>query len=49
VRGEVDILDGVTENVIVGQPVKLGTGDVHLVAIPIGEIMKKMKGENDGS
>ncbi|CAD7769705.1 DNA-directed RNA polymerase subunit A'' [Candidatus Methanoperedenaceae archaeon GB50] len=32
VRGEVDELDGVTENVIVGQPVKLGTGSVKLIA-----------------
>ncbi|MBP2030477.1 DNA-directed RNA polymerase subunit A' [Methanohalophilus levihalophilus] len=31
-RGEVDALNGVTENIIVGQPIKLGTGDVHLVA-----------------
>ncbi|MFB6295305.1 MAG: DNA-directed RNA polymerase subunit A'', partial [Halobacteriales archaeon] len=28
--GEVDDLNGVTENVIVGKPVKLGTGDVDL-------------------
>jgi DNA-directed RNA polymerase subunit A" len=32
VRGEVDDLRGVTENVIVGQPIQLGTGDVQLVA-----------------
>ncbi|MEA1984455.1 MAG: DNA-directed RNA polymerase subunit A'' [Euryarchaeota archaeon] len=31
-RGELDELNGVTENIIVGQPIKLGTGDVHLVA-----------------
>ena len=31
VRGEVDDLKGVTENVIVGQPIQLGTGDVQLV------------------
>jgi len=30
VHGEVDGLDGVTENVIVGKPIKLGTGDVDL-------------------
>ncbi|MHC1587059.1 MAG: DNA-directed RNA polymerase subunit A'' [Candidatus Syntropharchaeia archaeon] len=30
--GEVDELRGVTENVIVGQPIKLGTGDIELVA-----------------
>jgi DNA-directed RNA polymerase subunit A" len=32
VRGDVDELSGVTENVIVGQPIHLGTGDVQLVA-----------------
>ena len=31
-RGNVDELNGVTENIIVGQPIKLGTGDVHLIA-----------------
>jgi DNA-directed RNA polymerase subunit A" len=30
VHGEIDDLDGVTENVIVGKPIKLGTGDVDL-------------------
>jgi DNA-directed RNA polymerase subunit A" len=30
VHGEIDALDGVTENVIVGKPIKLGTGDVDL-------------------
>ncbi|MCU4717653.1 DNA-directed RNA polymerase subunit A'' [Halapricum hydrolyticum] len=30
IHGEVDGLDGVTENVIVGKPIKLGTGDVDL-------------------
>ena len=30
IHGEVDDLDGVTENVIVGKPIKLGTGDVDL-------------------
>ncbi|MFB6104197.1 MAG: DNA-directed RNA polymerase subunit A'' [Halobacteriaceae archaeon] len=30
VYGEVDDLNGVTENVIVGKPIKLGTGDVNL-------------------
>ncbi|MFC5970818.1 DNA-directed RNA polymerase subunit A'' [Halomarina salina] len=30
IHGEVDDLDGVTENVIVGKPIKLGTGDVTL-------------------
>jgi len=32
VHGEDDELDGVTENVIVGQPIKIGTGDVDLIA-----------------
>ncbi len=31
VKGEVDELKGITENIIVGQPIKLGTGDVELV------------------
>ncbi len=31
ITGEVDYLDGVSENVIVGQPVTLGTGAVNLV------------------
>ncbi|MGB3908274.1 MAG: DNA-directed RNA polymerase subunit A'' [Methanomethylovorans sp.] len=31
-RGDVDELNGVTENIIVGQPIKLGTGDVRLIA-----------------
>ncbi|AWB27889.1 DNA-directed RNA polymerase subunit A'' [Halococcoides cellulosivorans] len=30
IQGEIDDLDGVTENVIVGKPIKLGTGDVNL-------------------
>jgi DNA-directed RNA polymerase subunit A" len=30
VNGEIDDLNGVTENVIVGKPIKLGTGDVDL-------------------
>ncbi|WP_418886482.1 DNA-directed RNA polymerase subunit A'' [Halapricum desulfuricans] len=30
IHGEIDALDGVTENVIVGKPIKLGTGDVDL-------------------
>jgi DNA-directed RNA polymerase subunit A" len=30
IHGEIDELDGVTENVIVGKPIKLGTGDVNL-------------------
>ena len=31
-RGDIDELRGVTENVIVGQPIKLGTGHVELMA-----------------
>lgn len=34
ITGEVDYLDGVAENVIVGQPVTLGTGAVNLVYKP---------------
>jgi DNA-directed RNA polymerase subunit A" len=33
VAGEVDELIGVTENVIVGQPIQLGTGDIELLAV----------------
>ncbi|MEM3397036.1 MAG: DNA-directed RNA polymerase subunit A'' [Thermoplasmata archaeon] len=40
--GEEDPLDGVAENIIVGQPVTLGTGAVHLVYKP-PEIDKKGK------
>jgi DNA-directed RNA polymerase subunit A" len=32
--GEVDTLDGVAENIIVGQPVTLGTGAVNLIYQP---------------
>lgn len=35
ISNEVDELNGVTENVIVGQPIQLGTGDVKLIAKPI--------------
>jgi DNA-directed RNA polymerase subunit A" len=34
VIGEVDNLDGVAENIIVGQPVALGTGAVNLIYVP---------------
>ena len=34
--GEVDQLDGVAENIIVGQPVTLGTGAVNLIYTPRG-------------
>lgn len=33
-RGNTDSLQGVTENVIVGQPIKMGTGDIRLIAKP---------------
>ncbi|MDY6817162.1 MAG: DNA-directed RNA polymerase subunit A'' [Halobacteriales archaeon] len=36
VHGEVDDLNGVTENVIVGKPIKLGTGDVDLRMLASG-------------
>jgi len=35
VTGEVDPLNGVAENIIVGQPVTLGTGAVKLVYMPV--------------
>lgn len=38
--GETDSLEGVTENIIVGQPVTLGTGAVNIIYTP-----KKKKGE----
>jgi DNA-directed RNA polymerase subunit A" len=34
IHGEIDDLNGVTENVIVGKPIKLGTGDVDLRMSP---------------
>jgi len=37
ITGEIDALDGVAENVIVGQPVTLGTGAVNLVYRPGGK------------
>lgn len=40
IHGETDRLKGVTENVIVGQPIKLGTGSVELVAKSQGEMTK---------
>ena len=36
VTGEVDELKGVAENIIVGQPITLGTGAVNLVYRPLG-------------
>ena len=40
--GEVDTLEGVTENIIVGQPVTLGTGAVNLIYTP-----KNKKGDEE--
>jgi DNA-directed RNA polymerase subunit A" len=37
VTGEIDTLEGVAENIIVGQPVTIGTGAVELVYKPIGK------------
>lgn len=36
-RGEVDDLNGVTENIIIGQPITLGTGSVTLEYVPKGK------------
>jgi DNA-directed RNA polymerase subunit A" len=44
ITGEVDSLDGVAENIIVGQPVTVGTGAVNLVYSP-----GKKGGDDDGS
>lgn len=41
ITGEVDYLDGVAENVIVGQPVTLGTGAVNLVYRPPAAAARK--------
>ena len=40
ITGEVDYLDGVAENVIVGQPVTLGTGAVNLIYRPPANVPK---------
>jgi DNA-directed RNA polymerase subunit A" len=37
VTGEMDSLEGVAENIIVGQPVTIGTGAVELVYKPLGK------------
>ena len=42
ITGEVDYLDGVAENVIVGQPITLGTGAVNLVYKPPGGKSEKV-------
>jgi len=46
-RGETDPLEGVAENIIVGQPITLGTGGVPLIYVPPD--MKKQKSETDKS
>jgi DNA-directed RNA polymerase subunit A" len=38
ITGEVDELKGVAENIIVGQPITLGTGAVNLVYKPLGGV-----------
>ena len=38
--GEVDELKGVAENIIVGQPITLGTGAVNLVYRPLARVEK---------
>jgi DNA-directed RNA polymerase subunit A" len=43
ITGEIDSLDGVAENIIVGQPVTVGTGAVNLIYSP------KKKRDADGS
>jgi DNA-directed RNA polymerase subunit A" len=43
IAGEVDSLDGVAENIIVGQPVTVGTGAVNLIYSPGNK-----KGDKDG-
>ncbi len=43
ITGEVDSLDGVAENIIVGQPVTVGTGAVNLIYSP--KAAKKKKGD----
>src|SRR2546430_39072 len=44
ITGEVDYLDGVAENVIVGQPVTLGTGAVNLIYQPPAGLPKPSAG-----
>ncbi|ELZ06353.1 DNA-directed RNA polymerase subunit A'' [Natrialba chahannaoensis JCM 10990] len=44
IHGEIDELDGVTENVIVGKPIKLGTGDVDL---RMGSVSPESGGQAD--
>ncbi|MDV0446606.1 DNA-directed RNA polymerase subunit beta' [Methanosarcinaceae archaeon Ag5] len=44
-RGNVDDLAGVTENVIVGQPIKMGTGDIRLVSRKLSDAPGPQKGK----
>ncbi len=43
ITGEVDELKGVAENIIVGQPITLGTGAVNLVYRPLGAAAAAVK------
>jgi len=45
IYGEIDSLDGVAENIIIGQPIPVGTGTVELV---VKENRKIIKQENGG-
>ncbi|WNY25107.1 DNA-directed RNA polymerase subunit A'' [Methanolapillus millepedarum] len=45
-RGNVDDLAGVTENVIVGQPIKMGTGDIRLVSRKLSDASGPQKGKS---
>ncbi len=45
ITGEVDELKGVAENIIVGQPITLGTGAVNLVYRPLGPAAPKVEPE----
>ena len=46
-RGDVDKLEGVTENIIVGQPIRMGTGDVHLISRRKEEAEMKLEVEDE--
>jgi DNA-directed RNA polymerase subunit A" len=46
-RGDVDKLEGVTENIIVGQPIRMGTGDVHLISRRKEEAEMKLQVEDE--
>jgi DNA-directed RNA polymerase subunit A" len=45
ITGEVDELRGVAENIIVGQPITLGTGAVNLVYRPLGDTTKAIRAD----